>query len=678
MAEENLILDMKTRGARSFATDIEADATAVRHLGREVRSTNSRLQTAGQRLDKWGRSTQRAGRTMTTHVTGPLALAGAASVRFAVGFDKQMRNVNSLLHLNDKDFAGLRNQVLSLAGPTKQAPETLAAGLYDLASSGFTGQAGMKVLKSSAIAATAGLTDTATSTKAVAGVLNAYRMGAGQAGRVSDVLFQTVNKGVVTFDELASTIGQALPIASKMGVSIEQVGAATATMTKQGVSGGEANTRIRSILIAMLKPTTKLQKAYDKLGVSGGEELIKKTGGFEGALQALSKVSGGSTKKLGDLFGRQEAIQGAFALTGKNTRGATDDLKSMDKASGQAGRTFREQAKSMQSKWNEFIARLKVDAIHFGDTIIPPLETVMGKVDGLIASFKKLPGPVRKAAEYVALGLAALGPLLIGGGMLARGAGSIGKLFGRKGAKGALGKAAGKAGVVPVWVTNPGFGGGLPGGKKGSRLGRLARKIPGAGLAARGAASVGEGGGVAAALFGAYAVALGIPAYIGYKYFTRPDAATTLRKTNRRAAAVRRNRNQARARIGAPPAKEPVFDRQGYFTGRYRAGTSAMVAANTAASRGYTGIPTVASARASARATRRSNRMIAANTKAGAGYTGIPQIVKALKPLTDSQKELPKWIQKSIDRPVEVHVVLDGKEIAKSVQRQGKKDKSRR
>jgi TP901 family phage tail tape measure protein len=119
-----------------------------------------------------------------------LALSGAAagatalgvglgvSVKMATDFEASMRNVNSIAKLSEGQFKALGDDVLALAGPTAQAPKTLADGLYELVSSGFSAKQSMKILESSAVAATAGLTDTGTATEAVAAILNAYSLPA--------------------------------------------------------------------------------------------------------------------------------------------------------------------------------------------------------------------------------------------------------------------------------------------------------------------------------------------------------------------------------------------------------------------------------------------------------------------------------------------------------------------
>lgn len=227
-------------------------------------------------------------RVATAAKTGAIGigLLGAASVKMAVDFDKSMRNVNSIAQLPEKKLQALEKRVQSLAGKTAQSPKVLAEGLYDLVSSGFDADESMTVLKASANAATAGLTDTATSTKAVAAVLNAYREPAKKAGDVSDLLFQTVNKGVVSFDELSSTIGDVLPFASSLGVKLNEVGAATATMTKAGISPAETMTRLKAVMSALIKPSEDLTGTLKDMGYESGESLIQSKG-LQGALEAL-------------------------------------------------------------------------------------------------------------------------------------------------------------------------------------------------------------------------------------------------------------------------------------------------------------------------------------------------------------------------------------------------------
>lgn len=374
-----------------------------------------------------------AGAAMTRGFTLPVLGAAAVAGKLAYDFDASMQNVNSIAQLPQPQLDKLKQSVLDLAGPTAQSPQTLSEALYDLVSSGFDAKDSMQILKSSATAATAGLTDAATSTKAISAVLNAYQLPAKKAGFVSDVLFQTVNRGVVTFEELASTIGKTLPIANTLGVGVDQLGASISTLTKQGFSGAEANTAIRGALVQLIKPTEGLKDAYKELGVSSGQELVKKTGSYQGALEALVGTTDGSAQAVGKMFTNQRALSAVLGVTGKNAKAAEGDVKGFKDVIGATDTALGEQKKSVAYKFHQLSANLQALAIKAAPPVLDALSTLMGIVAALGGAFSGLPAPLQHTLVMFLLISAAIGPLiwlsgkLLGGWVLLFG--GIGKLL---------------------------------------------------------------------------------------------------------------------------------------------------------------------------------------------------------------------------------------------------------
>ena len=323
--------------------------------------------------------TKGAGAGLSTFAkTGALALGAVAagSVKLAADFEKSMRNVNSIAKLPEPAFDRLNDQVLALAGPTAQAPKTLADGLYDLVSSGFKSQDAMKVLEASAIAATAGLTTTDVAAKSVAGVLNAYKLPAEEAGHVSDVLFKIVDQGVISFEELASTVGKSLPIAAQLKIPIEDLGGALATLTKTSMSGAEANTAIRGAMVQLIKPTEGLKAAFKELGVESGDELIQKTGSLQGALEALVGTTDGGSEAIGKMFTNSRALSAVLAVTGKNAEGARKDLDNVGDSAGATQAAFAEQSKGLSVQLTKLKEGLTALAIEMGTAILPVLTEI--------------------------------------------------------------------------------------------------------------------------------------------------------------------------------------------------------------------------------------------------------------------------------------------------------------
>ena len=159
---------------------------------------------ASNQVEHFARQTNKSSESMLNfgNVAKVGAAAGAAAVAVglayavtkAAEFDKSMRNVNSLMQLSPQGFKKMEDQVISLSKTLPQSADVLAQGLYDITSSGFSGADAMLVLKSSAEAASAGLTTMANSAQAITAVLNAYGLKAKDA---ADVVLLEKDLGVL-------------------------------------------------------------------------------------------------------------------------------------------------------------------------------------------------------------------------------------------------------------------------------------------------------------------------------------------------------------------------------------------------------------------------------------------------------------------------------------------------
>lgn len=448
MDADLLALRIKVTGGKVGAGEVRALNTEVAKTAATTKAAGDASAASAAKIAKTATSLKSVGRSMTTYLSLPLAGIGVASGLLALDFDRAMRNVNSIAQLPAKRFDSLKQQVLDMAGPTAQAPKTLAEGLYALVSSGFDAAESIVILRKSALAASAGLTTTEVSTKAVAASLNAYHLPAKKAAWVSDTLFETVNRGVLTFDELASTIGDTLPFAAQMHVGLNEVGAALATMTKQGLSSAEAVTRTKNVLVTLIKPGKDLSKALDTIGMSG-EELVKKKG-LQGALEAIVGTTKGGKDEIAALFPNIRALGGVLSLVGKNAKFANEDLAAFKDTTGATSKVLREQEKSfgfqLQRGWADLLAVL----IELGERLLPivvPFLLELAKAGkNVVGWFAKLPPPLQKVGLALA-GLAILaGPMLMMAGSVLQ----LGLALQTIGAFSALGAAGPAAGFLAI------------------------------------------------------------------------------------------------------------------------------------------------------------------------------------------------------------------------------------
>ena len=147
-----------------------------------------------------------------------LGALGRELYTFAHAFDNSMKEVSTLSNAVFSDLDGFKQSVLSLTTDIPVQADQAAKALYQIVSAGYDGANGLKVLEVSAKAAVGGVTDTATAADAITTMLNAYRLGAGEAYSMSDQLFTTVRLGKTTMGELGQSIAQVVPIAASFGI----------------------------------------------------------------------------------------------------------------------------------------------------------------------------------------------------------------------------------------------------------------------------------------------------------------------------------------------------------------------------------------------------------------------------------------------------------------------------
>lgn len=180
----------------------------------------------------------------------------------------------------------------------------------------------------------------ADSVDSLSAVLKSYNLNAADTGRISDILFATIDKGRVTANELGSTLGRVLPAASELGVSFEEVSASIAAISVKGLSTDETLTQVRATFSGLIKPSEAMQEAFDKLGIASARAGIRQFG-LVGLLQKLREEYGQNEQALGKLFPNVRNIGAVFALTGENLADYEKTLAAVTNSQGAAEKAFQ-------------------------------------------------------------------------------------------------------------------------------------------------------------------------------------------------------------------------------------------------------------------------------------------------------------------------------------------------
>jgi len=295
--------------------------------------------------------------------------------QLAKDFENAMKEVETISEATQNDFKGISSQVFELSKISPDGPVKLAKAYYQIVSAGYDGAEGLKLLETSAKAATAGVTTTETAADGITTVLNAFKLGAEDAEEVADALFQTVKLGKTNFEQLSSSLSQVAPLAAASGFEFREVLAAVATLTKQGVPTAQAMTQIR----AAIEATTKV------LGDGAAKSLT-----LQNAFQLVSDRAGGSQNKLKELTGSVEAMGAILSTTGENAKGAAQDLEDLGNSAGASQEAFERNVSSNVNQLAILQNRIKATSKSIGDSVLDMSNRLAGFLNNTLSIGREL------------------------------------------------------------------------------------------------------------------------------------------------------------------------------------------------------------------------------------------------------------------------------------------------
>lgn len=329
-------------------------------------------------------------------------------------FETSMAKVSTLFSGDTEQFAGLQTDILNLSSAFGLGATTLAEAAYSAESAGVPMEQLTAMLSGSAQLAVAGFTDIDTALSATAKTMNAYGDAAGSVEDIQKILIQTQNLGITTVGELGASLANVTPTAAAMGVGFDQVGAALAQLTANGVPTAQATTQLRAAMTELGKAGTKADTAFrqaaegtEYAGMSFQEAMASgaNLGDVFGLMQSYADASGLS---MVDLWGSVEAGNAAMAIAADVDK-FNSNLKQMSTDSDVVGDAYGKMANTFGTSMN----RLKESATNFMTTLFQGGD-ISASFDQLLSSL----GDVgEKLIGWITTGLTTLGenlPALMG------------------------------------------------------------------------------------------------------------------------------------------------------------------------------------------------------------------------------------------------------------------------
>lgn len=283
------------------------------------------------------------------------------AIQSASRFQGALAEVSTLVDTTVFDMgrltAAAQANVAAYGGNTTQQ----AQAFYQAISAGASDAAtAISLIDAANRLAIGGVTDVTTAVDGLTTITNAFGAEAGSATDISDALFVAMRAGKTTIGELSTAIGSVAPLAANTGVSLEEVLAATAALTKGGISTSVAMNGLRATLAAVAKPSAEASELAQQLGIDFSAAGLESQG-FAAFMQEVAEKTGGSTEQLAILFGGVEALVPVMSLAGAQAEDFASILDQMGMKAGATEDAFNKVANSPGFQWGRLVGAISVE-----------------------------------------------------------------------------------------------------------------------------------------------------------------------------------------------------------------------------------------------------------------------------------------------------------------------------
>ena len=275
-----------------------------------------------------------------------IAVSAAAGAIAAIGFgqaaeeSRNLARANVILGQTNQELAVTQQQLRDVADATGLTYVQVSSALFDVASAGFQGAEAVDAIRAAANAAVPAGIQVSDAFNAIATAQKNFGISSEEAGdklvRISDL-----TRG--TLGDVANAVGLIGPVAAQAGISLDELGAAFATVTATGQTGEVAATLLFNAIISFIAPAKEAEEILKQIGITTGDAAFQSQT-LAQKIDILRVAAATGQVEIGKVF-NQRALRGVGALiqqaeffgdalnkvadsSGRTARGVADFFKS--------------------------------------------------------------------------------------------------------------------------------------------------------------------------------------------------------------------------------------------------------------------------------------------------------------------------------------------------------------
>lgn len=373
------------------------------------------MDSTADKFTKVGQKMSSVGKTMSLAITAPLAALGAYAVKVGADFAKGMSTVEAVTQATGEEIAKLNDQAKTLGRETQFSAKAASEGMEYLGRAGFTVNEVFGAMPGMLDLAASAAMDLGNAADITSNIMSAFQLEAEESTRVADVLAETAANANTDVEQLGNAMSYVAPMASVLGLSVEETSAAIGLLGNAGIQASKAGTSLRMAFVRMASETDETKKIMKDLNMeffnSQGEmkaldEIVRE---LERGLEGMTQKAKAAT--LTDLFG-QRAGPAMMALIGQGADELQRFTEQLENADGAAERMAKTMLDNLGGSITMFKSSLEGAGIAIAEALTPALRAMLDTGTALLNWFSSLDENVQAFIAWTGVMVAALGPLI--------------------------------------------------------------------------------------------------------------------------------------------------------------------------------------------------------------------------------------------------------------------------
>lgn len=361
----NKSLDETRKHTEKVNTSLNQTSKSTKNASNASSNFFSRLKTAAGTLSRYFLAYQGINAAI-----GFFRELTIGSIQEAIKFEKVLGNLSAVAGVSGDSLKKLKDNALAVAGQTKFTAEEIVGLQTELSKLGFTAEEVVESTQSIAFAAQALGSPLETTAALIGKVRNQFGLLIEQTTEISDTLVTSINNSALSFESFGTAMQYVGPIASNLGLTLQQTVGAMASLADSGFTASRIGTGLRGILT----------------------EIGKSSADAELSLRELAKQNVSLSEAV-DLVGKRNAAQLITLLKNIEVLDETNDKYYQQ---GRALFAAAEQADTFSGQMDILTSNIKAYQINLGSAVVD--SDIFIKVLGLLS----------EQAQQTALGFRAL------------------------------------------------------------------------------------------------------------------------------------------------------------------------------------------------------------------------------------------------------------------------------